>query len=306
MGRKPGACYHWTIPTDSYIVSDGINRGFFPVSLSFLDKFKQEAYNTVHLGLDFQENNNFELLPFLFDLDDTLAMFTKKFWAQLSYGSLSWGVLPFISDLKSLIDTCRDIQSDLAKSYEKYVGKRVTRRFTYKKYFLSTSKSGSWNQLYEGTVVLQGNIVDFDMPDTAFEASLVLLDELGLNLDLKTVWDVIPFSFVLDYFLPIGDALEALHPRGWFSPRFKFNGTVSFDIEITSTWNRGLTSNVAYAPSNARVYWRDIINDNTLSTRPTVEPEWTCPSWREIFNTYYLSEGIRGLFKGLSKNIRNL
>lgn len=36
-----------------------------------------------------------------------------------------------------------------------------------------------------------------------------MLDNMGLYPDLSTIWNAIPFSFVVDYFIPIGKRLEA-------------------------------------------------------------------------------------------------
>lgn len=57
-----------------------------------------------------------------------------------------------------------------------------------------------------------------------------LLKRTGLCLDAYNVWDMVPLSFVADWFLPIGDFLED------FSSNWVAN-TAMFDIEtITTSW----------------------------------------------------------------------
>lgn len=67
----------------------------------------------------------------------------------------------------------------------------------------------------------------------------VSLKSLGLWPDAYTVWDMVPFSFVADWFLPIGDALEKVQLDDWYRSmpytasfiasvkgEFEFNGMV--------------------------------------------------------------------------------
>lgn len=42
------------------------------------------------------------------------------------------------------------------------------------------------------------------------------MQQLGLHLDLGVIWDAVPFSFLVDYVVPIGDALSG--NRNWLAP----------------------------------------------------------------------------------------
>jgi len=51
-------------------------------------------------------------------------------------------------------------------------------------------------------------------------------DQLGLRFDLATVWNAIPFSWLIDYIIPIGDALAA-DSTNWTEIRPILKGSVS-------------------------------------------------------------------------------
>lgn len=51
-----------------------------------------------------------------------------------------------------------------------------------------------------------------------FEAGFqlrVLADTIGLHLDAEVLWDAVPFTWLIDWFLPIGDQLKRYNDRKW-------------------------------------------------------------------------------------------
>lgn len=50
---------------------------------------------------------------------------------------------------------------------------------------------------------------------TDAQAIWIKIQQLGLQPDLYNLWDLIPFSFVIDWILPVGDKLEALQKYTW-------------------------------------------------------------------------------------------
>lgn len=249
---------------------------------------KNYGLSQAYVNLDFIDDNSFELIPFLMDWDDTLAMFSKKFLKDFSYGSVTWGVMPFVSDLKSLANSLDAINGKIASSYEKIIGKRITRRFNWSKSFPSPWNPAALRYEVDGQTIISGYLTGTNVyPDSISKAFAVFLDEIGLNLDLRTVWDIIPLSFVADYFLPVGDFLESFHPRGWFNPQFSFAGGVSVSAQIKSVWQGdGMTG----GSGQYSLYLRDYLPSLKLGTRPPVLPEFTAPSFRELFNTAYLAK----------------
>jgi hypothetical protein len=66
---------------------------------------------------------------------------------------------------------------------------------------------------------------------------LLMLDHIGFHPDVSTLWNAIPFSWLADWFLPIGDALENAIGGTWFRPEIAFSGSkslranLSFDVK---------------------------------------------------------------------------
>lgn len=240
-------------------------------------EIQAKAWEQAHIGLDFQKNNSFEIIPFLMDWDSTLKLFAEK----LTYGGFTWGVMPLMSDIQSVINTLSDINHGLVDSFEKVSHKKYTQRcpFSY------TGNDGAFKYAVDGILTLKGHIGGEILPTDPGEAYLVFLDEIGFNPDLRTLWDIIPMSFVVDYFFPVGDFLESTHPRGWFNPTLSFDGTYS--IKATISMVGAGTSHVGYGGSYS-YYVRDR-SIRTLPTRPMVTPNFEAPSLKEVFNTVYLA-----------------
>jgi hypothetical protein len=271
---KPGLYLH---PSANYHVRDAM---FLHSHLHYaVVALEQQLSQDLYIELDFQKDNSFDLIPFLFDWDSTLAMFSKKFIKELSYGSITWGVLPFLSDLKSLQGSLSSINDGLLQAYQKILGKPISRRFNKQGFY----DDGVFQYHAKSVVTLKGVLGGSVLPDDPGKAFQVLLDEIGLNLDLKVVWDVIPLSFVVDYFLPIGDMLESLHPRGWFNPTFAFDGSISFKMEILQVAYAGDRSGSFEYTSYSR--YKTSLD---LGSRPPVEPAYQSPSFKGLFNTAYL------------------
>lgn len=246
---------------------------------------QQYGRSQAHIGLDFQENNTFELLPFLADWDSTLAMFSKKFFRELSYGAVTWGVMPLLSDLSSLCNSLEDIRGGILQSYNKVLGKKISHRIPW------THKIdyGANVHTADGYTTIFGNVSgDIALPDSPAKAFAAFMDEIGFHPDLKTAWDVIPLSFVADYFLPIGDFLESLSPRGWFNPTFVVSGGYSVKFTVKQT-------KVGYDSCTWTNYLR-VPQTLNLGSRPVVQPKFESPSFRELFNSLYLGTSLKKVF----------
>jgi hypothetical protein len=244
------------------------------------------AIKKAYINLDFQDNNNFELIPFLMDWDSTMEMFSKKFLKQISYGSVTWGVLPFMSDVKSLVATLKDINSGIVDSYSEFIGKKISRRVQYTDSF----NDGVFQFEVSGTINYNGYVTgELAVPNNALDAILIMLDELGIHPDLKTAWDVIPLSFALDYLVPIGDLLETAHPRGWFNPQFIVTGGHSVKATVKL---RGLGRSHSGYGGTYKFYDRRP-GTIVLGSRAPVDPEFKTPDLKELFNLGYLGLSTR-------------
>lgn len=283
------SCFHekWrNLTPEMYRNGKFYRYNTYPYSFKYIvDQVIAYGLSQAYMPVDFIEDNSFDLIPFLLEWDETVATFSMKFWKELSYGSITWGLMPLISDLKSLFGTLSAINGKILSSYQKIVGKKISRRFSWT--WNHPTPRYAYTYKARGTTSIQGYITGGNYyPDDIAKAGAVLLDELGANLDLRVVWDVIPFSFVVDYFLPVGDFIESFHPRGWFKPSFVLTGGKSVKAEIECKPYAPYSG----GPANYSLYWRQP-GAMTLPARPPVEPKFSAPTFRQLFNTMYLSQG---------------
>lgn len=238
--------------------------------------------------LEFQANNDFQLLNLLGELDDTIAMFTVKFWKELSYGAFNWGILPFVSDLKSLYRSLDDIFG--GKIFDNIDELNRKKRSTYNVSYVKNYKHYSYK--FDGKLRLTGDF-SVTLPPSQHLEILLLADELGVHPDIRTIWDLIPLSFVVDYFLPVGDILESLHPRGWakfgitFSGEYSISGKVTTNVIYPNSLQLG-----ALAKAETSLFHRGEGKNINLSPVPKIDYKFGL-SLRQLFNLGYLANKFR-------------
>lgn len=256
-----------------------------------------------------QANNQFELFNFITDIDGKIGKWIKSMFRP-NYGNYRWGLLPFISDVISFIDSYRDLKGRIAKEFSEPSSFEGKREFQ----FLPDRSSPLADYSATGYFLLSGTRQPLNAPDEPLEALLVILDELGVHPDLRTIWDAIPLSFVVDYFIPIGEALEACHPRGWFTPSVIFDGWVTcratsyrsmhrygLEQKHAKYFSRSLPLTGYRCESYERYFVRDLVSHKAKIG--TVEYKF--PNPLELFNSFYLgitSRGVRS--KAFKKPVR--
>lgn len=256
---------------------------------SAFSRIRYLLFDGLSLDLSFQKDDDFELLNLLGEMDELLLLFSKSFWQNLSYGSINWGLLPFVSDLKSLHASLRSLLN--GKIFKEITEVRRMKKFKRFKPFRFDGVVSGNNVEFSAIGVLRtyGLYGIKHSLETTLLALQITLDELGVHPDLRTVWDLLPLSFVLDYFLPIGDLLESIHPRGWFNPDIQFTGGYSISSEIRLMYPKASSAvRINYLPSVWSVYERDQ-KSFTFRARKPPELEWKCPSFRQLVNTGYVS-----------------
>lgn len=249
-----------------------------------------------HIKPKSAQNNNFELLNFLGELKEALKnladFFTGNFKVgYTSYGAYTWGAMPLFNDVRHLLQSVHDLSSDEESGHIHKV-----RSQTYKKngvdcYIPTVFADGITRISGEYSVSLPS---DFD--EVAGRA-LRALDELGVHPDVKTAWDLIPLSFVVDYLIPIGDLLDHLHPRGWNSYEVHFTGwlTVKYFFSM-SHWDYSHWGERPSGRFSGRVYergWYDGISAPEEDAKSFLAG-YDGPSFRELFNSLYILGSMRG------------
>jgi hypothetical protein len=139
------------------------------------------------------------------------------------------GILPVVQDGKDLLEAIRTNETVL-KQYERDSGRLIRRRYQFPVNTQSTAKtvSGvfpsflghSLNTAQVGYGVRATTTIDesktwfsgaftYYLPKHGWRRTLSELDRVyGIRPGLETAWNVIPLSFVADYFVNMGDVLR--------------------------------------------------------------------------------------------------
>jgi hypothetical protein len=115
-----------------------------------------------------------------------------------NYLAINYGLLPTMSDLQNIVAAF--------KSRQPYID-----RFGYRTYTaVRTSSTSQGNISCDIEQRIKLAIEDEDSDLARFSNSV---DENGFALTLENVWDLIPYSFVLDWFIDVGGFLERCDTR---------------------------------------------------------------------------------------------
>lgn len=173
------------------------------------------------------------------------------------------GVQPVISDGRAIVDTVTEfgerfaeIQRQLreGQSFGLSTSRSVNRSIpcTIRGNPMSFKLNGTLKRVIGGTAV-------GSLPWDPFRA---YMDYVGIYPDLNTLWNALPFTFVIDYFIPIGSALQS---DAWLQPSIttsdcwysvKFDGTWTC---IAEPWTNQVTNSgtgKAVAGGSIKVYQR--------------------------------------------------
>jgi hypothetical protein len=145
------------------------------------------------------------------------------------YLSYEFGSAPFFSDLKTLANLNQSVEDRL--SFLRKTRKKVTRlghakkhTLTFDSYVYDTNLTGWQGFIDPGTVDLRliaGCKFTHDIPwlDTVHGKLRAFGSALGLNNPVLAVWQALPFSFMVDWFVDVGGMLSGLdlqdETAGW-------------------------------------------------------------------------------------------
>lgn len=163
-----------------------------------------------YLSFDWEKlpsSSEFNLILMFSELRSTMEIFKIAFWKNLTYGSASWGVLPFIGELRA-------VGRALAK-YQAYINGLVNIPYNDK----ITTVIEDPRKGY-GTVTTYANITQtykgfVNYGKDPFSKQAAKLDFFGFHPDILTAWDSIPLSFLMNEFLPFVQLIDKVVDRGW-------------------------------------------------------------------------------------------
>ena len=118
----------------------------------------------------------------------------------------------------------------------------------------------------------------------------IALDWLGFHPDLATAWDLIPFSFVIDYLLPIGDYLESFRSGGWVKTAY-FSGWLTLRFKLDLIWHGFVPGYMEFTTDVGR-YERFVRSYSPMALVVPTTPgalDLQVPSFRQLFNMLYLA-----------------
>jgi hypothetical protein len=224
---------------------------------------------------------------------------------------LAWkfGVKPFLDDVQKTATAVGRLNDEVAR----LTSKRFTVRGKFKD---STTQSwgdsglnpttlGSWTTVNtytrktETTFVVGAikrlNPTKIPTMDTLKWA--LIRDQLGLTLNATDIWEVIPYSFVVDWFLPVQTFLEqfATQPasdwiiaEGWWrSAKTETNGTATEVIQPYAPGNNTVTDvsgNTSICPWRYTTYSRERLNSPPSGLNvPIYIPEIKLPNVGQMF-----------------------
>jgi len=194
-------------------------------SFSTLDvpQLVAEAYQTMKPTLE----AGFSLTNFLVELGEFKQMFrlwnrNKRFISNVGGGYLNYqfGWKLFVKDVLDIYEKLKTTEKRL-NDYKSQQGKLLVRHFTVKlaeEEVENTNNSVSdenrkvsvRNKLFFCTMKYRYTVPALDRHSNEVVKYLAWMDSLGLKLTPGVIWEAIPFSFVVDWFINVGDYLNQL------------------------------------------------------------------------------------------------
>lgn len=173
-------------------------------------------------------------------------------WLEYSYG---WA--PLLSDTFTMLDRTFEVPSAFVrKVYRKTVDYSGEVKSTFEKCSIS------------GTITCRGVAtawVSVDVP------AIQAISQYGVTNPLAVAWEAVPFSFVVDWFAPIGDFINSLGATAGLSfSQYNITSTVTSDLRGTN-WSRISRWDSKWASANSTFHYK-----SKFRIVPE-EPEWLYP-----------------------------
>lgn len=297
-----------------YYTSPSLSRGDL-ITLwyaSTFDKVEYKLMNSLYKQTQ-QGDLSFNLFNFLYEareipsLLDPLKVSLKRLkanrlpkgfrrskrWAKgalkdiaSTYVNGNFGWVPTISDSNELTSRIRSLSNSYQR-VKRLVGTRRRTRFQQvltdlpPLYIDRSPVTGGYSTLrvIKATCSVTAEW-SYDIPMlNSFAFLSTGLDKMGLHFDLATIWNAVPFSWLVDWVLPIGDALAA-DRKGWTEIRTIISGTVSWaidyevrmDLDSYGTWAERPATKKEPGLITGRYYYRNTFSNVEEYRYPPAEP----------------------------------
>lgn len=155
-------------------------------------------------------------------------------WLEYTYG---W--TPFMNDVRSAVNTLMDV----VDRPDNRIGRVFSQKKSHNESYTPELIGYAWEPFLRGWI--QGKVLtDLSYRLTWYfkPSSADLPGRFGLTNPAEVIWELVPFSFVADWFLPIGDYLKSLdapwrfvHHGGAYGAREEYN--ISYSPTRAEGWN---------------------------------------------------------------------
>jgi len=201
---------------------------------------------------------------FLADLDDLGSL--VKLWQKRNslaknlaglHLNYKFGWKPTIGDIKDAISGVVAVKSKL-EAFEASLGKIIQSHTTIEKSSNTVSANyrvpGGPLQSYRATVTREciGYIAYKPQPlpvmNSFHKAILSFLDTLGFELNPRIIWDALPFTFVIDWFLGVGNLLGRFKVDTLELPILLVDGFLQYKETLHIEWSSYSDHLVGFVP----------------------------------------------------------
>jgi len=169
-------------------------------------------------------STQFSVIQFFAEFDDTIGILASRWDKLISYGSIKWGLIPLIADVEALLKAFQKRGEDDAWfPYEdRQVVSGTIKVPGYAGIGADVSYTCTFNRSGHGDISF--------LPQASR-----LLDRIGFHPDFATLWDLVPFSFMVDRVISIGSFLKQFRQGGWVKTMY-FTGWKSFNCKINGSY----------------------------------------------------------------------
>lgn len=235
-------------------------------------------------------SSSLDVLVSLAEFDDTVAMLARP--KRPTYGSVKWGWLPLVNDIMAISDAGANVKKSVLDGNKRVSQYNATHKIQKNSVDV---RFGDWlvHHRWEvevkhiGTVSYENDILAF-------------YDYLGFHPSPKVLWDIVPFSFALDYILPIGDILKKLSPQKGWVKAVNFTGWQIITAKVTEitkydTYVSNVSDNLGSRTYVTRNYLSGVMLESMSIPRSV--PVLKAPNLEQIFDIAYLAEAFYGFSK---------
>jgi hypothetical protein len=115
--------------------------------------------------------------------------------------AITFGIRPLVNDVANAANR-------LQRGYQGYPSINVVRSHKESDISGTHSDPGGYNSwTYDAKLITKGKVT-FVVTNPVFKT----LEEVGFINPVSVVWELVPFSFILDWFVPVGEFLQNIQP----------------------------------------------------------------------------------------------